>query len=95
MEPHQQVPEGLWAGDDVERRRQRAALIKVTHPQLGAGKLPLNVSMVLEDKKSSLNSGRSFFFFFRMQMLLRHGMTGTCFEKSYIKIRGLEGFSGF
>lgn len=49
VEPHEQVPEGLGAGDDVEGRRQRAALVKVTHPQLGAGKLPLDVSVVLQD----------------------------------------------
>lgn len=49
VEPHEQVPDGLGAGDDVERRRQRPALVKVTHPQLGAGKLPLDVGVVLED----------------------------------------------
>lgn len=49
VEPHEQVPDGLGAGDDVEWRWQRAALVKVTHPQLGAGKLPLDVGVVLED----------------------------------------------
>lgn len=51
VEPHEQVPEGLGAGDDVEGWRQRAALVKVTHPQLGAGKLPLDVGVVLQDIK--------------------------------------------
>lgn len=49
VEPHEQVPDRLGAGDDVEWRGQRAALIKVTHPQLGAGKLPLDVGMILQD----------------------------------------------
>lgn len=51
VEPHEQVPDGLGAGDDVERRRQSAALVKVTHPQLGAGKLPLDVGVILRDTK--------------------------------------------
>ena len=53
VEPHEQVPDGLGARDDVERRRQRAALVKVTHPQLGAGELPLDVGVVLQDKKTA------------------------------------------
>lgn len=52
VEPHEQVPDGLGAGDDVERRRQCASLVEVTHPQLGAGELPLNVGMVLRDRKT-------------------------------------------
>lgn len=48
VEPLEQVPERLGAGDDVEWRWERAALIKVTHPQLCSGKLPLDVCMVLE-----------------------------------------------
>lgn len=52
VEPHEQVPDGLGAWDDVEWRRQRAALVKVAHPQLGAGKLPLDVSVVLQDKRN-------------------------------------------
>lgn len=47
VEPHQQVPDGLGAGNDVEGGRQRPTLIKVAHPQLGARELPLNVSVVL------------------------------------------------
>lgn len=54
VEPPKQVPEGLWTGDDVERRRESAALVKVTHPQFGAGKLPLDVGMVLEDDKQTV-----------------------------------------
>lgn len=53
VEPHEQVPDGLGARDDVERRRQRAPLVKVTHPQLGAGKLPLDVGVVLPDRKTT------------------------------------------
>lgn len=52
VEPHEQVPDGLGAWDDVEGRRQRAALVKIAHPQLGAGKLPLNVSVILQDKRN-------------------------------------------
>lgn len=51
VEPHEQVPDGLGAGDDVERRRQRPALVEVTHPQLGAGELPLDVGVILDDGK--------------------------------------------
>lgn len=47
VEPHQQVPDGLGAGDDVERGRQRPALVEVAHPQLGASELPLDVGVVL------------------------------------------------
>lgn len=50
VEPHQQVPHRLGAGDDVERRRQRAALVKVAHPQLGARELPLDVGVILQDE---------------------------------------------
>lgn len=53
VEPHEQVPDGLGTRDDVERRRQRAALVKVTHPQLGAGELPLDVGVVLQDRKKT------------------------------------------
>lgn len=51
VEPHQQVPDGLGAGDDVEGGRQRPALIKVAHPQLGARKFPLDVGVVLRREK--------------------------------------------
>lgn len=53
VEPHEQVPDGLGARDDVEWRRQRASLVKVTHPQFGAGKLPFNVSVVLQERKKT------------------------------------------
>lgn len=53
VEPHEQVQDGLGAGNDVERRRQRAALVEVAHPQLGAGELPLDVCVVLRDKKTA------------------------------------------
>lgn len=61
VEPHEQVPDGFGAGDNVERRWQRPALVKVAHPQLGAGKLPLNVGMVLVDKKETHNISTTFF----------------------------------
>lgn len=51
VEPHEQVPDGLGARDDVERRRQRPALVEIAHPQLGAGELPLDVGVVLEHEK--------------------------------------------
>lgn len=54
VEPHEQVPDGLGAGNDVEWRWKRAALVKVTHPEFGTSKLPLNVSMVLWDIGSLL-----------------------------------------
>lgn len=52
VEPPEQVPEGLGTRDDVEWRRECATLVKITHPQFGAGKLPLDVGMVLEDAKA-------------------------------------------
>lgn len=51
VEPHQQVPDGLGAGDDVEGGGQRPALVKVAHPQFGARKLPLDVGVVLWREK--------------------------------------------
>ena len=47
VQPGEKVPHRLGAGDDVEGGGQRAPLIKVAHPQLGAGELPLNVGVVL------------------------------------------------
>lgn len=43
-----QVVEGLWAGNQVEGGRQGAALVKVGEPQLGSGKLPLHISILLQ-----------------------------------------------
>lgn len=51
VDPHQQVPDRLGAGDDIERRGQRPALVKVAHPQLGARELPLDVGVVLWREK--------------------------------------------
>lgn len=59
VEPHEQVPDRLGAGDDVERRGQRAALIKVTHPQLGAGKLPLDVGVILKGHEKMVYKRRN------------------------------------
>lgn len=42
------IVHGLRTDDQVEWGWESGAFIKVTHPQLGAGKLPLHVSMVLE-----------------------------------------------
>ena len=47
LQPDTQVPQGLGAGHDVEGGGQRAPFVKIAHPQLGAGKLPLYVCMVL------------------------------------------------
>lgn len=49
VEPHEQVPDGFGARNDVERRWKCPALVKVTHPEFGTSKLPLNVSMILWD----------------------------------------------
>lgn len=51
VDPHQQVPDRLGAGDDIERGGQRPALVKVAHPQLGARELPLDVGVVLWREK--------------------------------------------
>ena len=47
MDGLHQVVEGLGADDEVEGRGQGGPLVKVTHPQLGAGELPLHVGVVL------------------------------------------------
>lgn len=60
VEPHQQVPDGLGAGDDVERGRQRPALVEVAHPQLGAGELPLDVGVVLRGREDGLDRVHGF-----------------------------------
>ena len=52
VQPGKQVPGGLGAGHDVEGGGQGAPLVKVAHPQLGAGKLPLYVCMVLNACRS-------------------------------------------
>lgn len=57
VEPHQQVPDGLGAGDDVERGRQRPALVEVAHPQLGASELPLDVGVVLRGRRGERGDG--------------------------------------
>lgn len=59
VEPHEQVPDRLGAGDDVEWRGQCAALVKVTHPQLGAGKLPLDIGVILQDMKNGIQKKKS------------------------------------
>ena len=52
--PLDQVEETLGSGEDVEGRGDRAALLKVGDPQLGAGKLPLNVGLLLMNERERL-----------------------------------------
>lgn len=79
VEPHEQVPDGLGTRDDVERRRQRSALVKVTHPQLGAGELPLDVGVVLQDRKKKLDVAKcSLQSFISFDALLCHHSTISC-----------------
>lgn len=47
LDAEHQVVEGLWAGNHVEGGGQGAALVKVGEPQLGSGKLPLYVGVLL------------------------------------------------
>ena len=42
-----QIVDGLGAGNEVERRRQRAAAPDVLHVELGARELPLDIGLVL------------------------------------------------
>ena len=46
-EPAEQTPEELGRRDDVERRRNGAAVAEVAQPQFGTRKLPLRVRVVL------------------------------------------------
>lgn len=48
LDAENQVVEGLWTGNQVEGGRQGATLIKVGEPQLGSGKLPLHVGILLQ-----------------------------------------------
>lgn len=43
----QQVADGLRRREDVERRRQRALVVKVAQPEFSPGELPLLVLVVL------------------------------------------------
>lgn len=47
VDPLAEVPDRLGAGDNVERRGQSGAFVKVTHPELRPRKLPLDVRVVL------------------------------------------------
>jgi len=51
LDVEDQVVEGLWAGNHVEGGGQRAALVKVGDPQLGSGKLPLYVGVLLQRRR--------------------------------------------
>lgn len=53
LDAENQIVEGLWAGNQVEGGRQGAALIKVGEPQLGSGKLPLHVGILLQRSECS------------------------------------------
>ena len=46
-EPPDDVPDGLRRRYDVERDRNRSALLEIAHPQAGASELPLRVGVVL------------------------------------------------
>lgn len=48
-----QVADGLGGRDDVERRGQRALVVKVAQPQFGAGKLPLLVLVILQKPQTT------------------------------------------
>jgi len=59
VNPLAEVPERLGTRDDVKGRRQGCPFIKVTHPELCPCKLPLDVCVVLwEKKRASTVSGR-------------------------------------
>lgn len=51
VQPYTQVPHRLGTGNNIEWRRKCPSLIKVAHPQLGAGKLPLNISVILNEER--------------------------------------------
>lgn len=61
-EPDEDVPDGLRRRDDIERRRNRSALLEVAHPQPRTGELPLGVGVALASRKrrrSNLSAGRN------------------------------------
>lgn len=47
LDAEDQVVEGFGAGNQVEGGREGAALIEVGQPQLGPGKLPLHIGILL------------------------------------------------
>lgn len=47
-----EIVERLGAWNQVEGCRQRSTLVKVGEPQLGPGKLPLHVSVLLQEHTS-------------------------------------------
>lgn len=54
LDAEDQVVEGLWAGNQVEGGGQGAALVEVGEPQLGSGKLPLHVGVLLQRQRVCL-----------------------------------------
>lgn len=52
-----QVVERLWAGNQVKGGGERSAFIKVGEPQLGPGKLPLHVGVLLQRQTSQHSGG--------------------------------------
>lgn len=50
LDAKDEIVERLGAGHQVERCRQRSSLVKVGEPQLGPGKLPLHVGVLLQGK---------------------------------------------
>ena len=50
--PLEQVEDALGRGDDVERGRDRPALLEVRDPKLRARELPFDVGLFLEKEKN-------------------------------------------
>lgn len=57
LHANNEIVERLGAWNQVERSRQRSTLVKVGEPQLGPGKLPLYVSVLLQEHTSKHESG--------------------------------------
>jgi len=47
-----QSQNSFWTGDEVEGHRERPSLLKVGDPKFCPSKLPLNVSIVLQDRRN-------------------------------------------
>lgn len=53
LDAKDQVVEGFGAGNQIKRGRQGPTLVKVGQPQLGAGKLPLHVCILLRGQANT------------------------------------------
>lgn len=82
-----QIADGLRGRDDVERRRQRALVVKVAQPQFGAGKLPLLVLVILPtpEKKKRQKCGGKFFKHSRKPKKSRSELI-LCLKKTASKV---------